>query len=260
MPAKRYHSINYRADIQGGDYPMHALHAPALEKPQAGLPPIRIIAIPGTPSRDYVFYRFLARARADLEVTMVTRAGYGGDSYGEGVHEPVLSFEDQVKAIAPLFEKDDGKRTLIFGVSYGGALSLKCALDYPDYIDAVMTVAMLVHEPRAYVRGSVKLGGVPGINHALPQYLKNARREVIARRAQIKPLFEKLKTIHQPVTILHGNRDNLVPLSAAKDLQSYFSADQDVRFQLIKNGTHYLECERPNLLYKELDLLNERIA
>ncbi len=254
MAQKRYAPITWTAEIQGGNYPMAGLQA-ASNRADGW----RIVAIPGTPSRDYVFYRFLARAPEYMEVTMVTRAGYGGGAYGEDSKDPVLDFNDQVKAIAPLFEKSDGKKTIILGVSYGGALALKCALDYPNHIHGAMTVAMLVHEPRTYVKGAIRLGGVVGINHALPQYLKNARREVIGRREQIGPLFARLKTMHQPVTILHGNRDNLVPLSAAKDLQGYFTDQQDVQFQLVQNGTHYLECERPNMLYEEIEKLKARI-
>ncbi len=257
MTKKRYRKISYQADILGGNYPMQALHVPAREE-TTGDQEWRVIAIPGTPSRDYVFYRFLHHAPDNMEVTMVTRAGYLGGHYGTGISDPVLSFDDQVKAIAPLFQKDDGRRALIMGVSYGGALALKSALDYPQYVDGVMTVAMLVHEPRAYVRAGIKLGGVPGINHILPQYLKNARREVIARRAQITPLFDDLKKMHQPVTIIHGNRDSLVPLSSVKDLKSYFTNEQDVEFSLAKNGSHYLECERPRFLYQELEKLKKR--
>lgn len=238
---------------------MTALLAPAIETPRTGKP-WRVVAIPGTPSRDYVFLRFLARAPADMEVVMVRRAGYGGPHYGSGRLSPVLDFNEQVRAIAPLFQKDDGKQTIIMGVSYGGALALKCALDFPDYIHGAITVAMLVSEPRAYVRSAVSLGGALGVHHALPNYLKTARREVIGRRSQIGPLFDRLKTLKQPVTVMHGNRDTLVPLSAAHELLDYLGPNSDVDFCHVDGGTHYLECERPNLIYQEIEKLKGRIA
>ncbi len=249
MANKRYSRIHWTANIQGGDYPMSGLLAPALKEGAW-----RVVAIPGTPSRDHVFYRFLAKAPEDMEVAMVSRAGYGPKT-----GEPVLDFDEQVRSIAPLFTKDDGRKTIILGVSYGGALSLKCALDYPDHIVGALTVAMLVNEPRAYVRASLPLALLPGIKQILPKHLHNARQEVAGRRAQIGPLFDRLKTLDIPVTILHGDADTLVPLQAAHDLKAHFTEEQDVQFSLVKRGSHYLECERPNRLYEEIEGLKARI-
>ncbi len=254
MSDKRYESFSYTANILGGDYPMSGLISRSDR--EGGW---RIVAVPGSPSRDYMFKRFLSRAPADTEVVMARRAGYGDMNYGDGVQQPVFDFNDQVRALAPLFDKDDAKHTIIYGVSYGGALALKAALDYPHRIAGVLTVAMLVDEPRAYVRGMVRLGGLPGIRHVLPAYLNTARQEIAERRPQIRALFERLPSIKQPVTILHGNRDTLVPLSAARDLQNYFGDKDDIEFRMIKNGTHYLECERPNMLYEEIEKLKQRI-
>ena len=62
----------------------------------------RLIIFPGSPSREYLFYRLLARTPSGLEVTVITRAGYGGGSYGASARPVVSSFEDQIAAAAPL--------------------------------------------------------------------------------------------------------------------------------------------------------------
>jgi len=259
MPEKRYHPFSYTAPILEGDYPMGGLIAPQLAPPENG-PAWRVVVIPGTPSRDYIYYRLLARAPDDMEVVMVRRAGYGGRSYGKGVTNAVLSFDDQVKSIEPVLKLGDKKPTIIMGVSYGGALALKSALEYPDLIHGVFTVAMLVDRPRGYVESAVRLAHLPGIYHALPQHLKNAAREVMGRKSQIGSLFERLPNLTQPVTILHGNRDQLVSLSSAHRLGDYFGDKKDVEVREFHNGTHYMECERPNMIYSEIEQLKARIA
>lgn len=244
MGKNRWSRVPYTAPILGG-YEMTYDHAPSDGA-------WRVLAIPGTPSRPHMFRRFLDQAPDDLEVVVPNRAGYGGPRWGEGVRAPVLSFEDQVAAFAPLFDRDDGKRTIVVGVSYGGALALKTALDFPHRVAGAVTAAMLVSEPRPYVLQSVKLAEWPLIREALPGYLHNARKEVAARRAQIGPLFARLKELKAPVHIMHGDLDTLVPLKAAEELRGHFGEGADVSFELVKGGTHYLELQLPQRVYRAI--------
>ncbi|HXI88047.1 MAG TPA: alpha/beta hydrolase [Parvularculaceae bacterium] len=218
----------------------------------------RVVAIPGTPSRPHMFSRFLREAPADLEVVVPNRAGYGGPLWGRGAREPVLSFDDQIGAMAPLFDKDDGKKTIALGVSYGGALALKATLDYPGRIFGVVTVAALVTEPRSYVAGAMTMADWPGFKHLLPQYAHNARAEVAGRRAQIGPLFERVKTLAVPATIMHGDLDNLVAQSDARALKEMFAPRADVALDIVKGGTHYLELQVPGRLFKAVRSVIER--
>jgi pimeloyl-ACP methyl ester carboxylesterase len=245
MPrTKRYSRITYTAPILGG-YQATADFAPSDGE-------WRVLAVPGTPSRPHMFTRFLEQAPEDLEIVVPNRPGYGGAYWGKGVRKPVLSFNDQVAAFRPFLDKLDGKRTIVLGVSYGGALALKTALENPARIAGAVTVAMLVTEPRKYVHGAMKLSEMWGVRHVLPGYLHNARAEVAGRREQIGPLFARLPELRAPVTIMHGDLDTLVPLSDAMTLQRYFGEHADVEFELVKGGTHYLELQFPQRLYKAI--------
>ncbi|MBI1365202.1 MAG: alpha/beta fold hydrolase [Alphaproteobacteria bacterium] len=233
--------IRYEAPILGG-YEMTADIA-------ASDAEWRVVAIPGTPSRPHMFSRFLREAPTDIEVVVPNRAGYGGPLWGPKARPPVLSFDDQIGAIAPLFDRDDGKKTIALGVSYGGLLALKAALDYPGRVFGVVTVAALVTEPRSYVAGAMQMADWPGFKHLLPRYAHNARAEVEGRRAQIGPLFERLKLLSVPVTIMHGDLDTLVALSDARALGEKFRPGADVAFDLVRGGTHYLELQTPQRLF-----------
>ncbi len=244
MAAPRHTRRIYVAPILGG-YQMSYAHAPSDGA-------WRVLAIPGTPSRPHMFSRFIAAAPDDLDVIAVNRAGYGGPVYGPNARAPVLSFDDQVRALAPLFDIDDGKRTIVVGVSYGGALALKTALDYPHRIAGAVTVAMLVREPRRYVLASTRLASLPLVREALPAYLHTARAEVAGRRAQIAPLFARLKDLDIPVTAMHGDLDTLVPISSLDELRGYFAPEADLEIERVRGGTHYLELQFPNRVYKAI--------
>ena len=228
-------------------YPMSAQIAPA---PTAKW---RVIGIPGTPSRPHMWTRFVRRAPADLDVAAVNRAGYGGPMYGAqgspgGRRAPVLSFDDQIAAIRPLIEADD-RPVVLVGVSYGGALALKAALDLPARIAGVVTVAALVTRPRRWIESVLPLADAPVIRDALPGYLRNARAEVAARDAQIGDVFSRLAGFDRPVTILHGDVDWLVAQRDAEILKGYFAPGADVVYQPVRGGTHYIELLNPDTVY-----------
>lgn len=202
----------------------------------------RVIMFPGTPARKYLFERMLRLAPDDLEVVLLARPGYA-----KGHTRPFLDFEDQVAAALPFLDTD--KKVVTLGVSYGGELALKTLVDFPEKVKGAVTVAALVTEPRPYVQPFVDLGGAPVIRDLLPRTLHHARAEVAGRRAQIGPLFERMKGVTAPVTIIHGDADHLVSRGDARTLKGYFGPDGDVEFREIKGGSHFLEAQYPKLVY-----------
>jgi pimeloyl-ACP methyl ester carboxylesterase len=202
----------------------------------------RVIMFPGTPARKYLFERMLRLAPDDLEVVLLARPGYA-----KGHTRPFLDFEDQVAAALPFLDTD--KKVVTLGVSYGGELALKTLVDFPEKAKGAVTVAALVTEPRPYVQPFVDLGGAPVIRDLLPRTLHHARAEVAGRRAQIGPLFERMKGVTAPVTIIHGDADHLVSRGDARTLKGYFGPDGDVEFREIKGGSHFLEAQYPKLVY-----------
>lgn len=202
----------------------------------------RVVIFPGTPARKYLFERMLRTAPADLEVVLLARPGYA-----RGHTRAYLDFDDQVAAAKPFL--DDGKKIVTLGVSYGGELALKALVDHPDKVKGAVTVAALITEPRSWVQPFVDLGGAPVVRSLLPRTLHYARAEVAGRRAQIGPLFARLKEVRAPVTIIHGDADHLVSRKDAATLKGYFGPGADVEFRRVRGGTHFLEMQFPQLLF-----------
>ncbi len=202
----------------------------------------RVVIFPGTPARKYLFERMLRTAPDDLEVVLLARPGYA-----RGDTRAYPDFDDQVAAARPFL--NDGKKVVTLGVSYGGELALKALVDHPDKVKGAVTVAALITEPRPWVQPFVDLGGAPVVRSLLPRTLHYAREEVAGRRAQIGPLFDRLKEVRAPVTILHGDADHLVSRKDAATLKGYFAPGADVEFREVRGGTHFLEMQFPALLF-----------
>ncbi|MEL6257793.1 MAG: alpha/beta fold hydrolase [Pseudomonadota bacterium] len=216
----------------------------------------RVVIIPGAPSKFVLFQRLLRLAPPQLDVSVVMRAGYGDSRRTR--REPILSFEEQIAAIMPLLQQQDDCRTIVMGVSYGGALALKAAIDNPHLIGGVLTCAMLVDKPRSFANVAVEIGGMFGVQGLLPEDAFIARHEIVSRRSQIAPIFSRLSEMRQPVSILHGDRDHLVSLGSARELRAYFRQDADISLTVVPGGTHYIEFERPRLVLGELQKLINR--
>lgn len=197
----------------------------------------RLVMFPGTPARRYLFDAVLKLAPLDLETVLIMRPGFE-----KGAARAYLDFGDQIAAARPFLE---GRKVIALGVSYGGQLALKCALDFPEAVKGVVTVAALVTEPRGWVAPFVKLGGAPVFRNIVPRTLHHSRAEIAGRRDQVADVFGRLHSLKCPATIMHGDLDHLVALSDATTLKDYFGPGADVKFERVRGGTHFLERQFP---------------
>lgn len=217
----------------------------------------RVFVFLGTPPNKLLYRRLLATAPADRDMIVVNRLGFG-----KGHREAYTSFDDQLTVLKPFLPGGEfGDRPIItVGVSYGGCLALKAAIDYPDTVKGVVSVAALVKEPHGYALALEKAARSRMLEPITPNRLKKVRAEVAGRRAQIGPLFDQLKDLEAPVEILHGDFDGIVPRSNAEDLMDLLgerAAPETV--EIIPGGGHYLELQYPRRIHKAIGRIITRV-
>ncbi len=220
----------------------------------------RLIVIPGTPCNKQLFARFLRTAPRGLEVVVIARPGFGKNHI-----EAVTDFDEQVAAIKPFLNGSDlgDKKVITLGVSYGGELALKAALDFPEVVRGVVTVAALIDEPHNYALTLEKLavdledgGAGKWIAPISPTRWNKVRAEVAGRRAQIGPLLEGLQNLESPVEVIHGDFDAIVPKSNADKLMTTLGGV--AQLEIIPGGTHYLELQYPRRVHAAVQRVIER--
>jgi len=209
----------------------------------------RLICLPGTPSQTYLFNRLLRMGSDELEIIVINRLGFH-----KSHSAPVLNFDNQVKVVEPFLDK---KRTIILGISYGGALALTAALNYPKRIEGVITGAALITEPHNYAKTIVGSDIFRKLEGMTPKKVQHMKAEIIGRREQIGPLLERLLELDAPVEVLHGTLDTLVPKSDAQILIKALGGN--ARYREIKGGTHYMELQMPKRVLKAASDLIARI-
>lgn len=202
----------------------------------------RLVIFHGTPANRYLYTRFLRTAPPGIEVVLHARPGFG-----EGHEMPVTSFDDQVAAIKPFLA--DHKKVITLGVSYGGELALKAAMDLPEKIVGAVAVSALIDEPHDYALQLEKLGGDERFEDYVPDRWKKVRAEIAGRRSQIGPLLDRLKGYRGPVEVIHGDFDAIVPKASSEKLYEALSEASRGLLDIVPGGTHYLELQYPRRVH-----------
>jgi len=247
---RSFHDITYTAPLSV------PLETQAYMAPDPG--EWRLIIFHGTPSNRYLFSRFLRTAPSGIEVILPARPGFG-----KGHADAVTDFSEQVAAIKPFLPGSvegggmfGDKKIIVLGLSYGGGLALKAALDFPDIVQGVVTVSALIDEPHDYALTLEKIGRDDRIEEYMPNRFKKVREEVAGRRSQIGPLLETVRELSVPIEVVHGDFDAIVPKSNAETLMSYLG--DNASCEIIPGGTHYLELQYPRRLHAAVQRVIKR--
>ncbi len=237
----RFHEIEFTAPLAGTALKTDAYHL-------KGAGEWRVVVFPGTPCNKFLFSRLLATAPAELDMVVLSRPGFG-----RGHRKAFPDFEEQVAAARPFLPGGEfgDKKIVTLGVSYGGELALKAALDFPEAVRGVVTVAALIDEPHDFALRLERLGGVSPSEPYVPNRWRMVREEIAGRRAQIGPLLDRLSGLEAPVEVLHGDFDAIVPKSNAAKLMEALPQER-ARLEIIPGGTHYLELQYPRRLHKAI--------
>lgn len=219
--------------------------------------PWRLIVIPGTPCNKLLYTRLLRTAPYGVEIVVITRPGFA-----KGHQEAITDFGEQAAAIKPFLPKSYGggefgdKKVITLGVSYGGELALKAAVDFPGAVQGVVAVSALIEEPHDYALTLEKIGADSRVEERIPNRWKKTRTEVTERRKQIGPLLEAVRDLTVPVEVVHGDFDSIVPKSNSEKLMEYLG--DKGHLEIIPGGTHYLEGQYPRRLHAAVKRVIER--
>ena len=215
----------------------------------------RLIVFHGTPGNRYIYGRFMRTAPRGVEVVLPARPGFG-----EGHDQAYVNFDDQMAAIKPFLPGGEfgDKKIITLGVSYGGELALKAAMDFPEHVAGAVTVSALIDEPHDYALKVEKLGHDERLDEYLPNRWKKVRDEIAGRRSQIGPLMDRLKDYDGPVEVIHGDFDAIVPKANSEKLHAALSDASRGELDIVPGGTHYLEGQYPRRLHTAVQRVMDR--
>ncbi|HQU86213.1 MAG TPA: alpha/beta hydrolase [Pyrinomonadaceae bacterium] len=208
------------------------------------------------------------------------------DLVGFGFSDKPKSFDYTIASQARMIERFMDRlgigRATIVGSSYGGAVSLTVALDYPERVEKLVLVdAVINNSPKKHP--IMKLAKVPGVGEVITPFLLDSKAFMRIRmretlhpanhhliteeriEAIVRPLSaadghhavlasgrnweadrieEDLSLINQPTLIIWGENDNVIPIYNGEKL---YNAILNSRFVVLKNCGHVPMEEKPEI-------------
>lgn len=208
------------------------------------------------------------------------------DLLGFGYSDKPASFDytiaSQARMISRFMNRLGIGRAGVVGSSYGGAVGLTLALDYPERVEKLVLVDAVIND-EATSHPIMRLAKIPGLGEVLTPFLVDSKafmkfrmqgtlapvnHHLITRdriESVIRPLHAKdghhavlmsgrnwdanrieedAHLVNHPTLIIWGEEDNVIPIRCGETL---YNSILNSRFVVLKNCGHVPQEEKPEL-------------
>lgn len=196
----------------------------------------RVVFVHGTPGSADGWASFLRNVPKGFEYIAVDRPGFGSTRPGA----PVTSLAGQAEALEPLL---DSPRTILVGHSYGGPVIVEAAALYPDRVAGIVVLAGALDPAQEHVNPLQYVGAWPGVRSLIPRAWRSANSELIPLKGELEALAPLLPRVRAAVTIVHGTKDSLVPISNVGYMTPRFTHAASLRTIVLPGQSHFLPWE-----------------
>lgn len=205
-----------------------------------------IYFIHGTPGSWDDFAGFLRDKELVQQYRLISidRPGFGYSDYRDAEN-----LQRQSELISPLFYKlANGKTAHLVGHSLGGPMIVKLAADNPNLFSSLVILAGSMDPAEEKPeRWRPWLFKTP-LNWLVPGALRPSNEELWYLKKDLVNIKEDYKKIDVPVYILHGDKDQLVPVSNVEFMKKMFINSSSLSVTIFPNEDHFLPWTR----YKEI--------
>jgi pimeloyl-ACP methyl ester carboxylesterase len=195
-----------------------------------------IFFVHGSPGSWIKFGEYLADTVLvkKFRVISIDRPGFGYSHYGKA-----MNLEEQEKVISGLLKSiQNGKPIYALGRSYGGPLVVKLAAANPEMFTGLFLFAAALdpaaEKPEKWRNFITK----KPMEYFVPGAWKQSNKELWMLKTDLKPLADEFKLITCPVYILHGDADNLVPVSNTNYAKTKLVNAKSVSITIVPGGNH----------------------
>ncbi|MGB1207060.1 MAG: alpha/beta fold hydrolase [Chitinophagales bacterium] len=176
----------------------------------------------------------------------VDRAGYGYSDFGKSE----VFIEKQAALLQPILEKKkQHKPLLLVGHSYGGPISARLAMDFPDLVDAMLLLAPALSPEDERVFWVSYPADFFLIKWLLPKPIRVSNDEKLAHAEELRKMLPFWKNVNIPTTIIQGDKDWIVPPTNA-DFAEKMIAEEYLNLIRIDSASHFLPWTQFDLVKK----------
>jgi pimeloyl-ACP methyl ester carboxylesterase len=202
-----------------------------------------VILVHGTPGSATGWNDYVLSPPEGMEVIAVDRLGFGES----GPNQAITSLKEQAEAVASLLPNTN-RPVVLLGHSLGGPIVAWVAAHYPSRVSAVVFLAASMDPAEEKIHPMQWVGNWPLVRPFLPRAIRNANSELLALKAELVELEKMLPLIRAKVLIVHGTKDDLVPVSNVAFMQLRLSGTSCVQTTLLDGRNHFLPWNSPEVV------------
>ena len=216
-----------------------------------------ILFVHGAPSSLSFFNEFFKDTtllnRAQL--VSVDRPGYGYSDFGR----VETSIVRQAELLQPLIDRyRKAPYLMIVGSSYGGSVSARLAMNNPNRVNHVVFVSSALGPGLERTYSISYFADSPLIHWVVPPLLRLANDEKLAHRQALEAILPDWPKIRSNITMLHGQRDELVYPTNVSFAQAHLINARVKQFLLPENRHDIVFNKRQYMTDIILDILTRR--
>ncbi len=224
--------INFTTkNIRANDFNLHYVQVGSDTMPT-------LFFVHGSPGSWNVFKRYLQDKDLLQRYRMISvdRPGFGYSEFNKA-----MNLDNQAKIIGFLLHSvQNNKPFFLIGHSLGGPLILKLDLENADLISGLVILAGSL-DPKAEKPEKWRpvLFKTP-LNYFVPGAWRPSNKELWYLKKDLKDLDKNLDKVICSVWLIHGDKDNLVPVTNVNYAKQKLKNAKKVEIKILANANHFI--------------------
>jgi pimeloyl-ACP methyl ester carboxylesterase len=219
-----------------------------------------LLFIHGSPATASAFHAQFSQSFPNVRLVAYDRPGFGRSSILRGADR----LSKQVETLGFVLESLHLTNCFLVGHSYGAAVALAGAIQYPEYVRGIVLIGGSVdpaQEKRLLIQD---VGKWPVIRSLIPGPIDCCNRELLDLKGGLSELCRRLSALHAPVIMVHGTKDNLVPVGNVDFLERELGRVGKAKLFskiIIPGYNHFIPWEHPEVVRTAIEqLLKDPVA
>ena len=177
-------------------------------------------------------------------IVSVDRPGFGKSGYGK----VEISLEEQAALLMPVLKTSKSPRLpILVGHSLGGPVISRMAMDYPHLVGGLVLVAPSIDPELEKWEWYRHVGGFFLFRAIIPKELDVSNQEILPLKKELNRMVPLWTHIRVPVTVIQGDKDNLVPPGNA-DFARKMLINSPTEIWMVPQMNHFSPWSRPGLI------------